>query len=459
MTDRTDARPSIHRRLVGFLVCVLLLVVVAAASLTYWGALNAANDAYDRGLLDPALDIAQNLIMEAGVPSLDLPLKAQEALVYDQEDQVFFQVRAPDLGVVAGVPDLPAPSALTGADPRFSDGTYHGSSIRIVSLRTPAGFVVQVGETKRKRYRLAGELLLAELVPTLLVALAAIVLAWLGVTHGLAPLERLRKELSRRSPHDLRPVSDPSVPVEIAPVVDAFDDLLSQLRNASAMQRRFLANAAHQLRTPLAGLQMHLELLLRRDHVPEVRAELTELLGATTRAAHLANRLLTLAKAESAADEERTPVAVDLHDVADRAARQWVPLAIQRGIDLGFSLEHVEIVGDALLLPELLGNLIDNALLYTPAGGTVTVSCGIEDGRPCLAVEDTGRGIPEAERGHVLERFYRVAGTPGDGSGLGLAIVREVVDRHGAAMRIETPPTGHGTRFTVLFRPFGLPDG
>ena len=239
-----------------------------------------------------------------------------------------------------------------------------------------------------------------------------IVLAWFGVAHGLKPLEYLRSELLRRSPRDLRPLSEAGAPVEIAPLVRAFNALLARLRDANTMQQRFLANAAHQLRTPLAGLQMHLELLLRRELPGEVRAEIERMHTATVRSSRLANQLLALAKAESPPDHRRDLQIVDLKAFADAAARDWAPQALARKIDLGFSLEHAPIRGDPLLLPELIDNLIDNALRYTPEGGAVTVNTGAEAQSSYLSVEDTGPGIPADERSRVRERFYRVAGTP-----------------------------------------------
>jgi two-component system, OmpR family, sensor histidine kinase TctE len=285
----------------------------------------------------------------------------------------------------------------------------------------------------------------------LLIALGSIALAWFGVSRGLIPLEHLRSELSNRAPRDLRPLETAAVPIEISPVVNAFNGLLDHLRDASTMQQRFLANAAHQLRTPLAGLQMHLELLLRRDLPADVRPELERMHSATVRASRLANQLLALAKAEIAPDHGREFEILDLRTIADAAARDWASKAIAQNIDLGFSLERAVILGDPLLLPELIDNLIDNALRYTGAGGSVTVSTGCEQDIPYLSVEDTGPGIPRSERSKVLERFYRIAGTPGEGSGLGLAIVQEVVDRHGGTLEITDRGDLRGTCVRVLF--------
>ena len=419
--------------------------------MSYWVAQRSANNAYDRSLLDPALDIANNLSVDATGARVDLPQKALEALVYDQVDTVIYQVRSPSNAIIDGVSDLPAPQDFASEPHIFFDGVYRGEKIRIAALRTPAGYVVQVGETLHKRNRLVGEILVAELVPTLLIALGSIALAWLGVSRGLIPLEHLRSELLIRAPRDLRPLEMAAVPIEIAPMVNAFNQLLDHLRDANTMQQRFLANAAHQLRTPLAGLQMHLELLLRQDLPADVRPELERMHSATVRASRLANQLLALAKAEIAPDHGRKFEILDLRTLADAAARDWAPKAIARNIDLGFSLERAVILGDPLLLPELIDNLIDNALRYTHAGGSVTVSTGCERDIPYLCVEDTGPGIPPSERSRVLERFYRIAGTPGEGSGLGLAIVQEVVDRHGGTLEISDRGEIGGTCVRVRF--------
>jgi len=445
--------PSIRRRLLLFLISSLVLMLSGAALVTYLVAENAANNAYDRSLLDPILDIADNVKVDAAGAHLDLPKKALDALVFDQVDKVIFQIRSPQDAIIDGDVDMPAAPPSAAGETIFFDGTYGNEKIRVAALRTAGGFVIQVGETLHKRNRLVGEILFAELASTLVIGLGAIALAWLAVARGLMPLEDLRSELLSRAPRDLRPLTGTSAPIEIAPVVSAFNRLLEHLRDANQMQQRFLANAAHQLRTPLAGLQMHLELLLRRDLPNDVRAECERMHGATVRASRLANQLLALAKAESSPDQSRALEIVDLRAIAESAARDWSREAVRRRIDLGFSLERALILGDPLLLPELVDNLIDNALRYTPAGGTITVKTGYSAGIPCLSVEDTGPGIPVAERGRVFERFYRIAGTPGEGSGLGLAIVQEVVERHTGTMVIDAHNEVGGTRISVSFPP------
>jgi two-component system sensor histidine kinase TctE len=442
---------SIRRRLLLFLVGALLLMVVGAAVVTYLVAVHAANDAYDSSLLDPVFDISDNIRVDAHGGRLDLPAKALEALVFDQADRVIYQVRSETGELVGGVADLPPPPEILPGQHAFFDRAYEGIPFRVAALRMPNGFVIQVGETLNKRNRLVKEILVAELVPTLLVAAVAIALAWAGVARGLQPLAHIRSQLLRRRPGDLQPIAVTEAPIEIHPVVDAFNRLLDQLRDASALQQRFLANAAHQLRTPLAGLQMHLDLLLRNELSPPVRSELERMGNATVRASRIATQLLALARAESPSEPDHVQEQVDLMAIAGLAARSWTHRAIESGIDLGFSLAPAPVVGDPLLLPELLDNLIDNALRYTPAGGTVTVATGQRDGMAYLRVDDTGPGIPLAERDKVFERFYRVRSTVGEGSGLGLAIVKEIVDRHRGTVTISAGEAGHGSSVEVVF--------
>ncbi|MEO8849537.1 MAG: HAMP domain-containing sensor histidine kinase, partial [Casimicrobiaceae bacterium] len=212
-----------------------------------------------------------------------------------------------------------------------------------------------------------------------------------------------------------------------------------------------LINAAHQLRTPLAGLQVHLELLLRRDLDPDVRSEIGDMYTATMRASHLATQLLALARAEAQAACGSEAVQFDLRDIAAAAVQEWVPRAIARNIDLGFVLDSAVVAGNPMLMTELLNNLVDNAIRYTPPAGTVTVRSGRQEpGRAYLSVEDSGPGIPEEAHARVFERFYRLKGTHGDGSGLGLAIVKEVADRHNGDLAVSAVAKS-GVRITATF--------
>ncbi len=451
---------SLHRLLARWLLGPLAVLIFISAIPTYFIAINAANDAYDSALLDPALAIASHISVSDDKISIDLPVVALDALRVDSVDRVFFQVLGPANERIAGNASIPPPPE-SGAGMRPTAPSYYNAGIddvpvRVAALSAPhqqGRVLVQVAETLLKREHLVKEMLLSALVPELGIAIAAVALFWYGIRRGLEPLERLRREIAMRSPVDLRPVVESDKPQEIQPLVVALNQLLGRLNAAIDSQRRFIANAAHQLRTPLAGLKTHAELARREPDQAETRALLDMIADETERTSRLVNQLLALARAEPGVGQDYAQDPVNLHDVASRAVQAWVPRALAKNIDLGFELDDAWTVGNAPLLSELLANLLDNALAYTQAGGTVTVRTRAADGWAYFEVEDNGPGIPEQERGRVFERFYRVAGTGGDGSGLGLAVVAEIAARHDAAVEIVTPAEGRGTCVRVAFKP------
>ncbi len=458
MTSLSPVRKSVRRRLLIFLTCSLLMLVAGAATVTYIIAVRASDAAYDRALLDPAVDLSDNIKVDDGTARLDLSRDAQDALMYDQSDKVVFQIRDRQGRIIAGDTSLSEVGGLAAGARMFFDGKHQGEPWRFVAIRTAPGFLVQVGETLNKRHHLVRDVLVAELIPTLLIAIAAIAVAWIAVSHGLAPLERVRVKLLHRSPQNLEPLDEADAPDEMAPAVQALNRLLERARVANAVQQRFLVNSAHQLRTPLAGLQLHMELFLRRPLAEELRVEVERMQTATIRTVRLATQLLALANVESASEQRPALVPVDLKRIADAAAREWVPRALAANIDLGFALDTATIAGDPFSLQQMLNNLVDNALRYTPSSGAVTVRTGVRRNRPYISVEDTGPGIPVWARAKVVERFFRVDGTPGDGSGLGLAIVKEVVDQHGGTLTIEAVNGDAGTRINVSFPAVSTPE-
>jgi signal transduction histidine kinase len=317
---------------------------------------------------------------------------------------------------------------------------------------------VQVAETTDARQSITGEILAATLLPEgVLIALAAIGM-WYGVGRSLDPLERLREEVGRRSDQDLSPVAAQRTPREVRPLVNAINALLSRLDSALSAHRRFVANAAHQLRTPLAGLHTQAELALRASDPETVRRSLEQLHQAAGRAAHLVGQLMSLARLEPRSARPLQAEPLDLKELARATTARWVPQALGRGVDLGFDAVSApaQVMGDRLLLEEMLGNLIDNAIRYTPPGGEATVRVVRAANAAIVEVEDSGPGIPESERAQVMERFQRgstAAQTPG--SGLGLAIVREIAVTHGAEVRLEAGHEGRGTRVSVVLPSHG----
>ena len=444
---------SLRRHLTYWLLGPLLLLVAAGSFVSYRIALSAANRAYDSALLDPALAIASHLRRSGTRLELDLPSIAIEALRIDTEDRVYYQVLGPGGELIAGTPRLPAPPELLHPGEHiYYDATLEGERVRIaaraVQVETGTA-IVQVAETLIKRDKLVLELLVASTVPQVLIAFAAVALLWLGIGLGLRPLDRLRGEIAARSPRDLRPFSERDKPQEVGSLIAALNQLLSRLNAAIASQQRFIANAAHQLRTPLAGLKTHAELARREPSTSELRSLLDMIAGETQRTSHLVNQLLTLARAEPGETPSGQPV--NLHEIVGRDVRDWVQRALGKNIDLGFELEDAWTLGEPLLLRELAANLLDNALAYTQSGGSVTVRTGVRNGESVLEVEDNGPGIPEAEREKVFERFYRVAATGGEGCGLGLSIVSEIAGRHNARVELALPAGGRGTLIRAVF--------
>ena len=445
---------SLRRHLTYWLIGPLLLLVVAGSFVSYRIALSAATKAYDSALLDPVLAIASHLRLTDGRLELDLPSIAIEALRIDTEDRVYYHVLGPNGELIAGTPRLPAPpERLTPEEHVFYDARLEGERVRIAARAVkvePGIAIVQVAETLVKRDKLVLELLFASTVPQLLIAFVAVVLFWLGIGQGLRPLDRLRDEIAARSPRDLRPVSEQDKPQEVRSLVSALNRLLSRLNAAIESQQRFIANAAHQLRTPLAGLKTHAELARRQPSTAEMSSLLEMIAGETQRTSHLVNQLLTLARAEPGETLSGSQP-VNLHETISRDLRDWVQRALGKNIDLGFELDDAWTLGEPLLLRELAANLLHNALAYTQAGGSVTVRTRARDGESVLEVEDNGPGIPEAEREKVFERFYRVAATGGEGCGLGLSIVSEIAERHSGRIELSRPAGGRGTLIRVFF--------
>ena len=282
-----------------------------------------------------------------------------------------------------------------------------------------------------------------------------LVLVWVGIRLGLRPITRLRDEIAARSVLDLRPIDEASVPREIAPVAVTLNRLFQMLRTSVQAQQQFIANTAHQLRTPLTAMQAQIDLLLLEPGANPIQGRLQTLREGVSQLAHAANQLLTLARADPAVNIAAKNQTVQLHSLAADVAGRHIDRALQKNIDLGVDAQPALLLADPSLIDDLASNLVDNALKYTPPGGTVTVSTGEVDGKPYLSVEDNGPGIPESERRLVRQRFYRLPNSQGHGSGLGLAIVDEIAQLYDAAMSIGSGAQGMGTKVTVQFPPTG----
>ncbi|MCB1908291.1 MAG: sensor histidine kinase N-terminal domain-containing protein [Rhodocyclaceae bacterium] len=453
---------SLFGEILDWMLAPLLFLWPISIIITHNVAASIANTPYDRSMADSLRALAQMITVDAGRVSVNFPAPARALFRSDQDDVVYFQVTDLAGRVISGDTDIPPaspPRNLVPGDVLFRDGVIQGEEVRIAYLflraypRTDSPLVLlQLGETRNKRSDLASRVVTGVLLPQFAIIPLAVVLVWLGLTRGIAPLSRLQRILRRRRPSDLSPISTIGVPEEVRPLIIAFNEMMERLEENLHAQQRFIADAAHQMRTPLTGLRMQTELALLESEPEALRSSLQQIAGSAERASHLINQLLSLARAESSSEKIYAVERVDLSALVKNVVEELFPRALAKQIDLGIEVCDGElgIDGNPVLLRELVKNLVDNAIKYTPAGGQVTVRTQATD-FAILEVEDSGIGIPEADRERVFERFYRVLGSGEDGSGLGLPIVREIAELHRARATLNPNPSGRGTIAQVVF--------
>jgi len=443
---------SIRLRLLKWLVLPILVFNLLAASLTYLLAWTPAQLAFDQGLLDAAASLATRVRVDAGAVRIDAPVEAARLLGTGSPDASWFVVRQGDGRVLAGDPAFPR---FQGSEP-VRDARINGEPVRAATVLVGGAqgpVEVGVARTLVQRRQVRSAILRGLVLLEVLFSLALVGLVWFSVGNGLAPLARLRARLDARGSGDLAPLIDAGMPRELAPVVNAFNALLERIAAGSRAQDDFRANVAHQLRTPLAGLRLQLEWLgARHRDDPETGRVVELLLVANERMIRQANQLLSLERAgpDRLARVQLAPL--DLAALVGEAVQAFVEQAARKDIDLGFELAPSPLAGDRHMLRDLVDNLVDNALRYTPAGGTVTVHCRATGDGALFMVEDSGPGIAPEKRTRVFQRFVRLD-QHSSGSGLGLAIVRDIATLHGATVALDDGPEGRGARFSVLFPP------
>ena len=494
---------SLFGEILDWMLAPLLLLWPMSVVLTWLVAQGIANRPFDRELGEMVRVLSKEVAVRSAPDGraqavFKLPAAASEILRTDEADDVYYQVLGLRGEFVSGDSALPVPGDDDRAPPgevRFRDETLNNDAVRVAYMWVnvqeratdggPARVVaaeaplVQVAETLGKRSRLATEIIKGVILPQFVILPLAVLLVWLALARGIAPLNQLQQRIRNRDSSDLSPIDERQAPEEVSPLVRAINDLLARLDQSMSAQKHFLADAAHQLKTPLAGLRTQAELAQRQidagQHDPQaLKKTLQQIARSSQSAAHMVNQLLAMARAENqqqAADQ----LPVNLARLATETVRDFVPRALEKRIDLGYegpseaaAARHSQgpiVLGHALLLRELIRNLVDNALQYTPVGGTVTVRV-VDDpfGQVVvLQVEDSGPGIAVGERDKVFQPFYRSLGTNVDGSGLGLAIVREIAQQHHAEITLEDAnlrrrpgltehaeaPHGPGVRFTL----------
>lgn len=454
---------SLRKKLLVWLVPPLLFLILIVSTILFRFAVIEQRNAFDNALYDSAYSIYQLINQaEAPVQSFSLPKSQKQLILEDKTDTIFYSVLDSEGKLLNGDddPNLNQQSQLNRNTTNFRFDEVHGLPVRIVStmvnikqhgVETP--IYIQVAETLHRRETLADQVLIDIIVPQLLLVLFTVVIIWFGVERGLQPLFELQNAVSKRSYLDLSEIDLPNVPTEVMILVNSVNSLMRQLEGVLNTQNRFIADAAHQLRTPLAGAQAQLELALSETNREQHEQLLNSANESLERLSHTISQLLSLARNQREAVQHVTLAPVDLNELAQDVTTNMVPAAIKKRIDLGFenSADHAMVIGDASRLKEMIYNLIDNALLYTPAKGKVTVSVKRETGEIVLSVEDNGPGIPKDEKEKVFERFHRVMGTGTDGSGLGLAIVKEIAQLHQATVEIVDEPKQKGLNIQVSF--------
>ncbi|MET3131936.1 two-component system sensor histidine kinase TctE [Oxalobacteraceae bacterium GrIS 1.11] len=444
---------SIRLRLLKWLIVPILLLNLAAGALTYVLAWMPAQSAFDQSLQDAAGALSARLAAGPDGMRLDLPRQAEQVLRADEVDAIYFVVRGGAGQSIAGDADFPALRQPGGVALAY-DGAVRGEPVRIVALRAAVSgqeFYIGVAKTLRKRLQLRAAIFRALILLEAVFTIAAVALIWFSVTNGLLPLQRMRAELNARGGADLAPLDVDSLPDELGPVLHAFNGLLERVKDGAKAQHDFLANVAHQLRTPLAGLQTQLEWLsLRHRAEPETAYSIRLMLSSAERMIRQTNQLLALARAEPSHFEKTRLERLALNALVEESIQHFVDEAAKKSIDLGFDLRDTPVIGERFLLRDLIDNLIDNAIRYTPQGGVVTVSCFPDCQTGMLVIEDSGPGIPADKRELVFNRFVRLDDKT-TGSGLGLAIVRDIAIAHGAKITIDAKPGADGLLFSVRF--------
>lgn len=451
---------SLRRRLLGWLLISTAIIGCIALADTYREANNTANIVSDRVLSGSALAIAERVVVsENGYLEVDIPYVALEMLTSAAQDRVFYRVNGQNGQFLTGYQNLPSVSGLRSDAPVFVDAEFRGEPIRVAAIQRFAStgvnsvpFTVTVAETTIARSRLAQAIILRSALRLLFMIVGAAIIVWIAVTISLRPLYRLSEAIAERSPNDLHPIRQ-SVPVEVENLVETVNSFMVRLQSALDALRHFTGNASHQLRTPLAIIRTQLALSARASTLEDAQAAARKGDASVAHAEHILAQLLRMANIDAAGSgEKQSLVKVDLAQLAQSITADYIPVAAEAGIDLGFEqIDEASIMAEPLLLGELLGNLISNAIAYTGRGTEVTVRVLRDGEAACLEVEDNGPGISPEKRNVVRQRFARGEGNAAPGAGLGLAIVEEIAAFFNGRLSLEDGAGGRGLKATVRF--------
>lgn len=455
---------SIRRQLLKWLLIPMLALIVLDSSALYHFANKVESETFDHGLLSTAKDIHEFLEKFSSLKLEELDYNAQKALLSDASDNVFYSIKDEFGRPLLGEPRIEYKRKLQGNYPT-SQTTYYFSElnqqeIRVISMPATLNVAgkelkiyILVAETLNERQHVRKQILAWILVPQFILLIAAGILLWFGIKRGLKPLWAVIDALAKRSYGDLNPIRLTNIPEEVTGLVDSVNFLMAKLKQSIHSQNTFLADAAHQLRTPLAGIRAQTELASQSNSVPEIKSRLEKISVSTERLIHLINQLLILAKNQPETIHQINLEVIDLVDFVKRIICEFELEADVKNIDLGYmgANESIFIKGEKLGLHNLIFNLIDNAILYTPSGGKITITVFMNNAHANFVIDDNGIGIPESEQTSVFERFYRGNHTTSFGTGLGLAIVKEIAVLHHATIEMKSIDNV-GTKISVIFK-------
>lgn len=457
---RAERPPSLRRRLLTILVVPMVLAWLGSGALIYGLALYYANINYDRSLAEGTQMLERMTRSKAGREELSPQVRI--LIEYDGDNPTYYSVRTLNHGALASNLELPLPPSLpaVGAPPQLDSIVLNGRELRMASLALaqeedpPDTVVISVAESLDSRRELAREILIGTSPIVLLLIVAVLVLVWFGVSRGLRLLDPLTQQIAQRRARDLSALDQSQVPIEIRPLTRTIDALFARLRELLDLQERFIADAAHQLRTPLAGLRLQAERALADPRPDSVRDALAHVERLSAGAGRAAGQLLALARAQTVDEDDATTCVVDLARLARTYAGERVPDALAARIDLGYEgpAEGLLVSGDVVMLREALVNLVDNALNYAGENGTITISIARDAETIVLTVDDSGPGVAEEWWPRLGERFFRPPDSRREGSGLGLAIVRRIAERHHATVTFDHGRDGCGLRVSLCFR-------
>ncbi len=443
-------RLSMRRRLLAW----LLPTTLALAAIWLWAAyaivVHFVNVAYDRSLEDSVETIARQVMPAGDGFSVDLPPVARQMLSFDRVDQIRYLMIDDRGRRYVGNANVPAPVAgkRNSHGNIFYDAEVEGRDFRIVQTRVNGRnghfMVVRVAETRQKRSMLSREVMAYMVAPQSLFMAGIILLIWVGVGRGIAPLARVRDAIARLDPNNLRHIDDHALPMELHQQVGVMNSLISRLAELLSAQRRFIADASHQLRTPLTNMRTQVELALRTDSYDEMRFMLERVDAASDRLVRLTGQLLTLSRIEAGADGFATFTAFPIDALVADVVSWSIPPAIKKDIDIRFDAPEESIIfyGDQHGIEQLAANLVDNAVRYTPPSGAIRITLSKGANAVQLLVEDNGPGLSERDRERVLDRFDRGTQPSGTGSGLGLSIAQEVVRHHAGNLQLRRTEGG-----------------